>query len=106
MLIDPVPRPSQNPGELVIRRQTASLARVQQFGHVPRIPALEPIYGHTTRRQPYTVTRRGESRQFLDIHRTALLITAHLDECFCQYADFLCGRKLVLIVLTLDRSQR
>jgi hypothetical protein len=39
MLIDPVPRPSQDPRELVIRRQTASLAQVQQFRHVPRIPA-------------------------------------------------------------------
>ena len=29
MLIDLVSRPSQNPGELVIRRQTASLAQVQ-----------------------------------------------------------------------------
>jgi hypothetical protein len=29
MLIDLVARPSQDPGELVIRRQTASLAQVQ-----------------------------------------------------------------------------
>jgi len=39
MWIDLVSRPSQDPGELVIRRQTASLAQTQQFRHVPRIPA-------------------------------------------------------------------